>query len=164
MIEIYPNLWIGGEQDFESSVKNISGWNVVHACKDPYHRRELGYTTRSAPKEHPEYLIARRDHRLILNLVDSPNPAHIPKEIIDAAIQYIHASLNAGMKVLVHCNQGESRAPSIGFLYLAQYTDILPKELIKAEKAFRLLYPSYKPGDGMTGFLIRHWGRYVKSH
>lgn len=163
MIEIYPNLWIGSEQDYEACVKGLPDWNVVHACKEPYHRRELGYTSRSAPKAHPEYLIARRDHRLILNLVDAPNPAYIPKEIMDAAIQYIQASLTDGMKVLVQCNLGESRAPSIGLLYLVKHTDKLPKELLKAEKAFRLLYPLYKPGDGISGFLIRNWGSYVKS-
>jgi hypothetical protein len=164
MIEIYPNLWIGMAQDYESLVKDVSGWNVVHACKEPYHRRELGYSTKGAPKGHPEYLIARRGSRLILNLVDAPNPAYIPKEIIDAAIQFIHPSLEDDMKVLVHCNLGESRAPGIGMLYLAKYTDRLPKEFIKAEQAFRLIYPFYKPSEGISGFLIRNWGSYLKTN
>ncbi len=163
MIEIYPNLWIGAEQDYEFSVKGNPGWNVVHACKEPYHRRELGYATRGAPKGHPEYLIARRDHRLILNLVDAPNPAFIPKEIIDAAIQCIHASLTNGMKVLVHCNLGESRAPGIGLLYLVMYTDKLPKEFMKAEQAYRLIYPLYNPSTGIRGFLLRNWGSYITA-
>jgi len=161
MIEIYPNLWIGMAQDYESRVHGVSGWNVVHACKEPYHRRELGYITKSAPKGHPEYLIARREHRLILNLVDAANPAYIPKEIMDAAIQFIHSSLEDRKKVLVHCNLGVSRAPSIGLLYLAKYTDKLPKEFLQAEQAFRLIYPLYMPSDGICGFLIRTWGSYV---
>ena len=163
MIEIYPNLWIGTAQDYESSVKGLSGWNVVHACKEPYHRRELGYTTKGAPKGHPEYLIARRGPRLILNLVDAPNPAFIPKEIIDTAIRFVHLSLVDRMKVLVHCNLGESRAPGIGLLYLARYTDKLPKQLMKAEQAFRLVYPPYKPSDGISGFVIHNWGSYVNT-
>ena len=34
MIEIYPDLWIGTEQDYEISVKGNSDWEVIHACKD----------------------------------------------------------------------------------------------------------------------------------
>jgi len=163
MIDIYRNLWIGTEQDYELSVKGISGWKVVQACKEPYHRQALGYTTRGAPKGHPEYLVARRDHLLILNLVDASDPLFIPKEIMDAAIQFIHDSLSCGEKVLVHCNLGESRAPGIGFLYLTRYTDKLPKEFLKAEKEYRLIYPHYKPGTGISGFLIRNWGSYISS-
>jgi hypothetical protein len=79
MKEIHPHLFVGSEQDYESVVSKQAGWRVVHACKEPYHRRALGYSGRAAPKTHPEYLIARRGDRLILNLVDAPDPAYIPK-------------------------------------------------------------------------------------
>ncbi len=161
MIEILPNLFIGNEQDYETVVRWQTGWVIVHACKEPYHRQALGYQTRGAPKEHPEYLIARRDNRLILNLVDAPDPAYIPKVIIDAALECIGQSLQQGMKVLVHCNLGESRAPGIGLLYLAVYTKQIPSEsLEEAEIAFRKLYPFYKPSTGMRGFLKNYWSIY----
>jgi hypothetical protein len=162
MIEVYPNLFIGTEDDYESQVKGQDGWLVVHACKEPYHRRELGYKSQGAPKGHPEYLIAKRENRLILNLVDAPNPAYIPKEIIDAALEFIHSGLRDSRKVLVHCNLGESRSPGIGMLYLAIYTDTLPKELLPAERKFREIYPLYNPGAGMRGFLVKNWGGYVR--
>jgi hypothetical protein len=44
MIEIYTNLFIGNEQDYELRVKNQPEWRVVHACKEPYHRQLPGYT------------------------------------------------------------------------------------------------------------------------
>ena len=66
--------------------------------------------------------------RLYLNLIDPPNPAYIPKEIIDAALEFIDKGLKDGKRVLVHCNQGESRSPGIGLLYLAIHTDLLNKE------------------------------------
>ncbi len=162
MIEIYPNLFIGTVDDYEFQVKGQEGWSVVHACKEPYHRRELGYTTNGAPKGHPEYLIAKRENRLILNLVDAPNPAYIPKEIIDAALEFIQKGLSEGRKMLVHCNLGESRSPSIALLYLATYTDRLPKEFSAAEHEFRQIYQSYNPGAGMKGFLVQNWGNYVR--
>ncbi len=57
MIEVYKNLFIGNENDFEQRVKNQLEWRVVHACKHPYHKNLLGYTCKAAPKNHPEYLI-----------------------------------------------------------------------------------------------------------
>jgi len=89
MKEIYSNLYIGNENDYVSYVQGHDGWAVVHACKEPYHRQALGYTGRAAPKTHPEYLIAWRGNRLILNLVDVDNPAYISKEIIDTALDFI---------------------------------------------------------------------------
>ena len=162
MIEVYPNLFIGTANDYELQAKGQEGWSVVHACKEPYHRQELGYRSQGAPKGHPEYLIAKRENRLILNLVDAPNPAYIPKEIIDTALEFIHKGLSEGRKVLVHCNLGESRSPSIGLLYLSLYTGNLPKEFFAAEQKFRQIYPPYNPGAGMRGFLVKNWGDYVR--
>jgi predicted protein tyrosine phosphatase len=163
MIEIFPNLFVGTQQDYEFSVKNQPGWLIVHACKEPYHRQELGYTSQGAPKSHPEYLIARRGNRLILNLVDAPDPRYIPKEIIDAALAFIDQGMKSSQKVLVHCNLGESRSPSIGLLYLATYTDQLPKDFALAEQAFRNIYPMYNPKTGMRGFLAENWEGYLNK-
>lgn len=162
MIEIYPNLFIGNEYDYESKVRHEQDWCIVHACKEPYHRQALGYSGKAAPKNHPEYLIARRGTRLILNLVDAPDPAYIPKEIIDAALEFISTSLETGNKVLVHCNEGCSRSASIGLLYLAMNTDLLPKgDFLAAEAAFRSIYPPYNPKSGMRGFMMGNWKGYV---
>lgn len=161
MIEIHPNLYIGDENDYESQVRHQPGWCIVHACKEPYHRQALGYSGKAATKTHPEYLIARRGNRLILNLVDAPDPAYIPKEIIDAALEFINASLQSGNKVLVHCNEGCSRSASIGMLYLAKNTDKLPKEnFLAAETAFRSIYSPYNPKSGMRGFMMNNWSNY----
>lgn len=164
MIEIHPNLFIGNEYDYESQVRQEPGWCIVHACKEPYHRQALGYTQRAASKNHPEYLIARRGNHLILNLVDAPDPAYIPKEIIDAALAFISTSLNSGCRVLVHCNEGCSRSASIGLLYLAKFTDKLPKgEFLEAEATFRTIYPLYNPKTGMRGFMSGNWKEYSQN-
>ena len=163
MIEIYQNLFVGNQDDYELTVARQGGWAVVHACKEPYHRTALGYRGRGAPKDHPEYLVARRGDRLILNLVDADNPAYIPQEIIDAALGFISEKLAENLKVLVHCNQGMSRSPSIGLLYLVQQTDKLPKtSFVDAERAFRDLYPLYNPAGGVRGFMLKNWHLYSK--
>lgn len=162
MIEVHPNLFVGAQEDYEFQVRGQSDWMVVHACKEPYHRQALGYTSRGAPKNHPEYLIARRGNRLILNIVDADDPNYIPKEIIDSSLDFIKNALNQSHKVLVHCNRGESRAPSIGMLYLAVNTDKLPKEFSAAEQGFLQIYPLYNPSLGMRGFLAKNWSSYVR--
>ncbi len=165
MIEIYQNLFIGDERDYENNIRASSDWYVVQACKEPYHRRALGYTQRAAPKDHNEYLIARRDRRLILNLVDAPDPAYIPKEIIDAALEFININLTSGNRVFVHCNEGCSRSAGIGLLYLVKYTDAIPHDsFIKAETKYRSIYPPYNPKTGIRGFIIENWQEYSERN
>lgn len=161
MIEIYPNLFIGTEQDYEQNVKNLPDWLVVHACKEPYHRQLLGYSGRGAPKDHPEYLLARRKNRLFLNLVDAADPAYIPREIIDAALGFIEQAQQANKPCLVHCNLGESRSPTIGLLYLASINKIDNTNLVHAEADFKKIYARYNPKSGMRGFLLKYWHEYV---
>ncbi|MFP4029619.1 MAG: phosphatase [Candidatus Brocadiia bacterium] len=164
MIEIYPGLYVGNEIDYERTVKGQEGWRVVHACKEPYHRQLLGYKGRGAPKDHPEYLVAERGNRLFLNFVDAHDPDYIPKEIVDSALSFAREGLNAGFQVLVHCNLGQSRSPSLGLLYLAAYTDAIPScSLEAAEEAFREVYPAYCPKNGIRGFLDEHWEEYVTA-
>ena len=99
----------------------------------------------------------------MLNLVDARDPADIPKEAIDAALRFIDGCLGKGRQVLVHCGFGVSRSAAIGLLYLAAYTDLLPTgSLAEAEEAYRRIYPPYKPGRGMRGFLEAHWDEYTK--
>jgi predicted protein tyrosine phosphatase len=164
MIEIHPRLHIGTEADYETRVRTQAGWWVVHACKEPYHRQLLGYTGRAAPKTHPDYLFARRERRLYLNIVDVDDPAYIAKAIIDATLGFLDEAMRSGEPVLVHCNQGESRSPSLGLLYLAARTGVLATASLPAAEAdFRKLYPRYNPKAGIRGFLARHWHGYVPS-
>lgn len=161
MIEILTNLYIGNQDDYERNVKLQAGWAIVHACKEPYHRQALGYKGRAVDKNHPEYLIARRGNRLILNLVDVDNPEYISKEILDTALDFINENLTKNSKVLVHCNQGQSRSASIGLLYLVKFTDIIKSaDFIEAEKEYLDLYPSYNPANGIRTFMLRNWNNY----
>ena len=164
MIEVYPDLFVGDQQDYDRNVATQEGWAVVHACKEPYHRQALGYQSRGAPKNHPEYLVARRENRLILNIVDADNPAFFAREMIDAALDFIDESLAKGLKVLVHCNQGESRSPSIALLYLAARLGALPTESLEAAEAqFRTIYSNYRPKAGIRGHLGQYWRQYCND-
>lgn len=166
MIEVAPQLYVGDQNDYVRLSKSIGlrfakEWAVVHACKEPHHREALGYTGRAAPKEHPEYLFARRDNRLMLNLVDVDGPAYVAKEIIDAALAFIAAHLAQNKKVLVHCNQGKSRSPIIAVLYLAP---TLSTDSMIAEAQFTHTYPHYSPARGMRDFALANWDHYARQH
>ena len=162
MIEVYPNLFVGNQLAYESQVRLIDspkqGWCVVHCCKEPYHRHALGYTGRGAPKDHAEYLFAFRGTRLCLNLVDVDNADYSNKTLIDAALKFIGDSLAEGNKVLVHCNQGQSRGPSVALLYLGiadqRYAGLNAAD---AMLAFQEVYPLFSPANGFSDYLIRNW-------
>lgn len=163
MKEIIPGLYVGSGSDL-TDIEFEHDWYVISAAKEPWHRQALGYTGRGAPKEHPEYLAAYRQRSLIMNLVDPNDAKWIPRELIDAALDEIDTRLDDGMNVLVHCNQGESRAPSIALLYLLgegrpefdgcengdEVMDVFRTEF----------YPDYNPSEGFTQFIRETWQSY----
>jgi predicted protein tyrosine phosphatase len=66
-------------------------------------------------------------------------------------------------KILLHCNQGQSRSPGIALLYLLKHTDILgEKEMAAAIAAFRAIYPPYAPARGMAEYIRLNWHRYAR--
>jgi hypothetical protein len=164
MIEVHPNLFVGPQAEYESRVRYESGWVVVHACKEPYHREAVGYTTPTPPEGHPEYLIARRDHRLCLNLTDAPNPADIPAEVMDSAVAFIRENLRSGQRVFLHCQAAMSRSPGIAMLYLGTHTDRLPTESFEtALSKYLEIYKSFSPRPGILGFLQDRWAAGVRA-
>jgi protein-tyrosine phosphatase len=63
----------------------------------------------------------------------------------------------AEREVLIHCNQGESRAPSLALLYLAKRLGSLPNESYDlAAESFEAQFP-YRPGQGISRWLTRNW-------
>jgi len=159
MIEICRNLFVGSEHD-EASIRGQPGWFVIHACKEPYHRQALGYRSQGAPKHHPEYLIARRTGRLILNLVDAPDVNYIPSEIIDAALVAIDENI-LWSTILIHCNLGQSRSPAIAFLYLAKYSSTFEgRDCEEALLHYQTIYPRFTPAKGMLDYIKLNWQKY----
>lgn len=160
MIEVYPQLHVGSSPDVHGVLHDkIGRWAIVHACKDPWHRQLLGYSGRSAPKEHPEYLYGVRGARMFMNLIDAPTAEYIAPSLIQAALDFIDSHRRDGYAVLLHCNQGMSRSPTIALLYLAQRTDFFEgeKNLERCVERFKNAYPTYEPGPGMMGFLRAVW-------
>ena len=164
MLEINPRLFVGPQEDYEDRVRHQDGWYVVHAAKEPYHRQAVGYDGPDTAPEHPEYLAARRGHRLMLNLIDAAVPVEIPAGIFDLALYFIEDGLALGSRVLMHCNQGLSRSATIALLYMASRTDALPaRNADEARAMFSLVYPPFQPGVAMRHFLTIHWESYTRK-
>jgi hypothetical protein len=155
MIEVYHNIFIGTEQNCRYD--SPEGWAYIHACKHPCHTRIVGYNG-SLPRTHPNYLIMEKGNHLALNMVDmeielSPiftNP------IIISAIKFFETHIPS-KKILIHCNQGLSRAPSIALIYLANKGIIKNGTFNEAFHDFIELYKLYQPGKGIGLYINRNW-------
>ena len=61
---------------------------MIEIYPNPYHCLAVTHSPLgTVPPDHLEHLVARRGNRLMLNLVDSRNPADMPKEAIDVGDQ-----------------------------------------------------------------------------
>jgi hypothetical protein len=130
---------------------------VVHACKEPCHRSAVGYSTRTIPSAHPNYLVLERGHHLYLNLIDPPQPLFMMPSF-EAFLRFVDREI-AERPILIHCNQGESRAPSLTLLYMAKRLNLLPNGSYEsAATAFRQKYP-YNPGRGIQTWLGTNWSK-----
>ena len=163
LTQIIDGLWIGDIEECPIEGTPNDGaplWiGILHACKAPCHQRYVGYKG-SLPPTHREYLWADGDADLYLNLIDPPVPL-FKRESFDKALDWLDKRLPLG-PVLVHCNQGLSRAPSIALLWLAKRTDVLALDrgsFTAARQAFTETYcKDYAPGQGLVTFLTEQWG------
>jgi predicted protein tyrosine phosphatase len=161
MIEVYPGLFVGRVDDCALHGGRLTGdWAIVHAYP-ACHRDTLSYTTLLAP-EGPEHHLARREQHLFLNMRDADNPEiYSKKALIDPALAFIDEMRAKEANILIHCEQGLSRSPSLALLYLATRLGALPNaSLAAAEEQFRTLYPRYSPGYGIWAHMQQHWEAY----
>jgi len=153
MIKIFDRVYIGKDDECFTS---RMGWVAVHACKSPCHQRAVGYKG-SLPAIHPNYLILETENNLFMNLIDRPVPL-FQKESFDAFLKFAAKKHNDGKSLLIHCNQGESRAPSLAMLLLAKKLEIISSDSFQtASDEFIKLYPGYNPGQGIKTFLNECW-------
>ncbi len=154
MIKIHHNIFIGNEDD--CFYDNRTDWAVIHACKLPCHCYTVGYRG-NLDYTHPNDLIKETPGHLIVNLVDMKyelNP-YYTHPIVAAVFSFIRQQKKE-TNILIHCNQGASRAPSIGLLLLAKIGAITNESYSKAREEFINIYPTYRP-SGIGYYLERHW-------
>jgi hypothetical protein len=106
---------------------------------------------------HPNYLVLRGPYDLYLNIIDPP----VPLFKIETFVQFLLFAAehhDRGASVLIHCNQGESRAPTLALLFLAKHLRVIPNgSFSDAKEVFASLCGGYRPGAGIQQFLTAHW-------
>lgn len=131
---------------------------VVHACKSPCHQRAIGYRGK-LPNTHPNYLVLEQENDLFLNIIDPPVPLFMPP-LFTAFLEFANKHWGQGKKLLIHCNQGESRAPSLAMLFLAKGVSAIPDTSYEeARLEFEKLYPKYNPGRGIETYFSKNWSQ-----
>lgn len=155
MKEVYKNLFVGDMNDCESNFKEGNPTAIVHATKT-CHRWGAGYQGTLKP-DHPNYLIKEAEQNLYLNMVDMERElmAKFTNPIMKAAFIFIDKHLKAGRKVLVHCDKGGSRGPSVAMLYLAKINGW--PNYADAKSCFADLYPEYHPGTGIELYMKKNF-------
>lgn len=111
----------------------------------------------SLSRSHPNYLSLRREQDLFLNIIDPPKPLFMPASF-HTFLEFADCQWSQGGKLLIHCNQGESRAPSLALLFLAKRRFALDdRSYATARDQFTRLFPKYRPGPGIQEFLSANW-------
>ncbi len=153
MQEVYERVFVSNDL---SCREGSGAMAVVHACKSPCHQREVGYRG-NLPSSHPNYLVKEDEYNLYLNIIDPPAPLFMPP-LFTSFLSFSHKHWSDGRQILIHCNQGESRAPSLALLFMAKCKGAVSNESYEsASDDFRKIYPNYNPGRGIQIYLSKHW-------
>lgn len=163
--KIVEHLYFGIVEDV--GLAKERKFSILGAAKEPFHRKHAklkgftqeGYMGRAMPQDEPEYLYAERDHALYLNLIDARDMKYIPDEVINKALDFIDTEIKDGRDILIACNKGESRSPSIALMWLIKNGiydcfDAFSDIMIKFTDDF---CRNYDPSDGMHDYVYNFW-------
>jgi len=134
---VADNLYVA---DMEGC-RRIENEAIIHACKFPCFKTV-------ANKSESNAFVDEND--LYLNMIDPDKPL-FDNITFEAALMFIHKNIGH-RKVVVHCNQGQSRSATISMLYL--FKDL---EYWEAQYEFSQILPTYNPSQGIDTYMETHW-------
>lgn len=165
MIEIFQNVFIGSERDY-FIIQHQLNWAILHCCKNPFHCEFVGYKGSLSPS-HPDYALKRRENEMALNLVDMDrfSTDYLPfnKKMFTTAFAFLDEYRTQGYKLLIHCNQGESRAPTLGMLYAARLGAFDYADFDTSVQRLHSLYPQYSPKKNIYMTVRSLWCDFVPN-
>jgi hypothetical protein len=155
------NLFIGSIQDLYQI--NEQEWAVIHATQS-IHYSIFGWnrTSNKPDKNHPNYIFYEKENRLSLNWVDGPANLYdwSGVETFIKVLNFVDKWI-LDKNVLIHCDQGQSRAPTLALLYLAKRIKTISNDSFqKAKNDFIQIYPYYVPG-GIGEYIQNNWNSIV---
>ena len=132
---------------------------IVHAAKDPCHVKAAG--TRTLPRHIPTPSRSTWASATTISCsISSTRPYRcFQVTSFQIALDFLDLWYPSRREIVIRCNQGLSRAPSIALLWLAKRAKAISssESYAAAAKAFLEIYPAYNPGGGIRTFLAAHW-------
>ena len=152
------NFFIGSYSDYQG-IANQQDWAFVHATKT-YHYKSLGWEFKLSKqyRSHPNYICYEKDNHFSLNWVDGAAYLYdwTDPETFIKVLDFIDKWIQ-NRKVLVHCDQGMSRAPTLGLLYCAKRLKIISNDSFDiAKQEFLNIGSNYNPG-GIGEYVKQKW-------
>jgi Dual specificity phosphatase, catalytic domain len=157
-VMVHPGLFVGNGQD----IYKFAG-SLLHCARDPWYTNAIQRVRH--PEKFPDYgivisgteqmlgLVARLSYNeMALNMVDAASPMYFCDEMVDAGLNFITDRMAEGDPVLVHCQLGISRSPSVAMLWLYEH-GFLDDDFDVAVIQFKRLYPDWTPGHGIWTYL-----------
>ena len=151
-IMVHDGLFVGPGAD----TYKFAG-SILHCARDPWFVEAcksfvmpISYTFPSCHNT----VVQPCYNEMALNMVDAAEPHYFSDEMVNAGLEFITERLAEGDPVLVHCNMGISRSPSMAFLWMFEH-GFLDDEFRHALPQFKTIYPNYCPGNGIWQYLKR---------
>lgn len=159
MYNVFDRLFIGSISDCRYGDEK---WAIVHACKFPCHQNAVKCNGDLSPS-HPHYLSLELERDLYLNMIDPLKPLFKRPLFIDF-LTFSNKQWINQRKILIHCERGESRAPSLALTFLAKSIHVVSNFSFKdAMDDFLKLFPFYRPGLGIQTYLENNWATLDKE-
>lgn len=150
------SLYVGTRED--AAVRSDDAWALVNTAKT-VHCEIMGWGGRP-PSGHPNYVVFEEGRLLSFNWVDGP--AHLfdfegrGVERFIRALDFIDRWYPT-RRVLINCDQGQSRSPTVALLYLAKRLKTISGASFAAARVdFQRIYPPYDP-KGIADFVGENW-------
>lgn len=164
-VMVHDGLFVGSDADtykFAGSVLHCARdpWfaTAEQRCLHPKRFEDYGIVLGGTGTTYEEFLATPKTwvrfkyNEMALNMVDADDPRYFSDEMINAGLEFITDRMADGDPVLVHCNMGMSRSPSMAFLWMFEH-GLLDYEFRYALPQFKRLYPDYAPGNGIWQYL-----------
>ena len=170
MVKVAENIFVGNayQADFLSRNSNSTKWFFLH-CAKTYHQKMLNYT-KSLPRQSPYYLIVTKGNETALNLVDmnynyDNSFFAITRDALEKAFDFLDEKRAEGRSIFIHCDQGESRGPSVAMLYLARIGKYDYKDFETTVELFSKDYKYYIPSSRKIIYVMikDFWDYFVKK-
>lgn len=155
MLKLCDKIYVGRCLECEPVLGK--GYTLIYACHWPCTRLQTGAGGPSRCRARELFLTSRlsqKVHFIDLQNVEIPN---YKTEDFNTYLDIIDRAIENGEAFLIS-EKGESRAASLGLLWMAKRGKLISRSSFTAARAdFARLYPEYRPWPGWVIFYQQEW-------